>query len=344
MNRMSLLQIVVLLILCFSIISSCGRRHEAERISLEGIPEKELVMEKLMRIPGGFSPELLMLNDSVILFSYQMSSSALGVYTVGDTVIEKHSLRKKNEQTGLRVDSSVNRSFQLFRGEVLGDYTIAEGNLTLNNFVRFNFAEGRSPERLIQLDDDLYVCTGRYKEGLFGLCKREKKEMRYCGYYPIQAEYMYPDILNAMGGEIAKKGNQLVYVSRQFGFIASYRYRWGRLKKLWEKQLTDYHYRLEGRGIAFDPDQHYSGFSQVSMTDEYIYTIYNGRTKTMGLEVPNSILIFNRDGKPLFHCLLPDQMEYIGVDSNNVYVYATYSPYMNECYLVRYQLPDLLKK
>jgi len=320
---------------------SFGKAGEAERISLEEIPVRELVMERLVRISGGFSPDLYMLNDSVLLFAYEMSSSALGIYTVGDTVIDRHSLRKRNEQARLRIDPAINTSFQLFRERVLGDYTIADGSLTLNDFVRFNFAEGRSPNELIQLDDDLYVCIGKYKEGLFGLCKREKKEMKYSGDYPVRAEYMYTGILNNMGGDIAKEGNQLVYVSRQFGFISSYKYRWGRLKKLWEKQLTDYHYRFEGKDIVFDPDQHHSGFGQVYMTGKYIYTVYNGWTKSMGLEVPNTILIFDRRGRPLAHCRLPDQMEYIGVDSNDEYLYATYSPYINECYLVRYRLPDL---
>ncbi|MDL2265459.1 TolB-like 6-bladed beta-propeller domain-containing protein [Parabacteroides sp. OttesenSCG-928-G07] len=331
-----------MLILSILLCSFWGcKQKKAERVSLENITRQELAMEQLVRLPGQSPPTPYLLTDSIILISHPESSSFLGVYLLGDSVLQRHSLKKRGDQISIPTKSDFQASFQFFNQKTLAIYQVQNGLLTLDDFIRFNFANDRSPFQLVQLKNDLYACLGNYTEGIFALCERKKKEMAYTGDFPIDEPAAHAYIARSGSGQIAKRENQLIYATGVLGYIASYEYKWGRLKKQWEKQVSDYHYTIKEDNITFDPDRHLSGFGDIHITDKHIYTIYWGQTKSMGLEIPNSIVVFDRKGNPLAYYLLPDQMSSITVDSREEYLYATYSPLINECYLVRFKLPVL---
>lgn len=312
-----------------------------ERVSLEDIPQQALTMERLVRLPGQTPPAPYLLTDSIILLHHSESPSFLGVYKLGETNYQRHSLKKRGDQISVPADAGLQTSFQFFASKMLAKYSLANSVITLDDFTRFSFAHGLSPSQLEQLDKDLYACIGNYPEGIFGLCKREKKEMRYTGEFPIDDPALRQYIAASNTGRMAKHDNQLVYATHSLGYIASYEYKWKRLRKQWEKQVTDFHYTVKEGRVSFDREQHQTGFGNIHITDKHIYTIYWGQTRSMGLEVPNSVVVFDRQGNPLVRYTLPDQMIFISVDSREEYIYATYSPLMNECYLVRFRLSNI---
>ncbi|MDH6342977.1 hypothetical protein M2480_001997 [Parabacteroides sp. PFB2-12] len=332
-NRNTIIPFVCL----FLLLIGC-KPKELERISLEAIPLQALTMERLVRVPGQFPPRPSMLTDDIILLTHPISSSFMGVYQLGDSAVSRHKLKKKGDHIPVP-NSQIDTTFQLFNQHTLATYQVQNGTLTLTDFVRFTFARDKSPEQVVTLNDDLYACLGSYLGGLFGLCKRKKKEMRYTGAFPTEDMALRRLLHSNSSGRMDKQGDQIVYANRSVGYIAAFTYSFGRLRKQWDKQLTDYVYQTKEGHITFDPDEHRSGFSDIHITDRHIYTLYWGQTRSMGLEVPNSIVVFNRDGEPVSRFSLPDQMTFIAVDSREEYLYATYSPLMNECYLVRFKLP-----
>lgn len=328
------------LLLC--LLCACEGKKEnppAERVSIDNLPGEMLQMDTLLRFRDPEPPNLYMLNDTMVLVTFRGDGSLLRIYYTDSRASKLFQVKSKEGRPVISPDTTLYASVS-YLGDATSiwyDYVVEKGVLRLNDFTRMRLGEN-TPEEVAQVDTDKFAFIGRYKNGLFALWNRSAKELEQFGDHPVRQEIYMNPFMHYSRGYMSAYEDQLVYTSEFFGFISSYQYRKGKLKKLWEKQLTDYLYEVKPSSYEFD-DRHCSGFSDVYLTPTHIYGLYNGYSRETAGEPVNSILVFDRQGNPLAHHRLPDEMRKIAVDSKGEYLYATYSPYMNECYLVRFRLP-----
>jgi len=332
----------ILTILCFY-LPACSEKKEKvqmERISLNDLPTDTLRMETLIKLPDQWAPEFHMANDTLIVLLYQQDASLLRFFGTGEKEIRKYTFRKPKEQLPIEVDASLHTSFQFFHTgtNIFYEYEIENGKLRLAEFTRLRIAKA-TPRQSLKVDNNLFAGIGHYPKGLWGLCNRKKKELYFFGDYPIKQEYASEVLLPLFEGHIAQKDNQLIYAASEFGFISSYTYAKGKIKKNWERQLADFLVEEKISRVIVD-SLHTSGFRDVYISGKHIYGLYSGYSKHSGWGMHNSVILFTHNGDPVARYYFPDLMDYIAVDSEEKYLYATYSPYMNESFLVRFELPS----
>lgn len=335
------------LILTVCLLDSCQlKKLEEQRreiISLDGLPGNELAMEVVADIPVESytlsPPDLYLVDDTLIALTDYNNASSLRFYNLAGENIGHSGIRKKADRYALPVDPTLRTSFAFLHPNtnIYYEYVIEDGQLRLDEFTRLRVYE-YSPRDAVRLDDDHFVFIGMYKDGLFGLWDKPTRALTFFGNYPVEKEYNDNILLSYFNGRIDLSGDQLVYVSYQFGYISSYKYNKGRLVKLWEKQIGEYLYKENSLGLVFD-EKHKNGFLEVYFAGDNIYALYNGCDGTMGEEFTNSIIVFTKDGKPIAHHTLPDMISYMKVDSKGEYAYATYLPMVGEVKLVRFKLP-----
>lgn len=337
---------ICLSILLCLVLAACNKKEKpeviTERISLEEVTTKPLQMETLLKLPDPYPVDFHMINDTLITLLSEKDASLLRIMGIEEKTIRPYYFRKYEQEIPISDNTSLKAPLHIFHTttNIFYEYEIEGGVLRLDHLTRLRLGK-RSPKQAVKVDDDLFAGIGPYPEGLWGLCRREKREIYFFGDYPIKQEYASNSYLDLFKGSIAKKENQLVYAAESFGFISSYTYANEKMEKQWEKQLADF--QIEERtSRVLTGDQHTSGFQDIYMTDKYIYGLYNGYTKhTSWDDRMNSILVFDRDGTLLARYSLPDEMVHIAVDSQDRYLYATYLHLMNDSYLVRFALPAL---
>ncbi|MDH6534743.1 hypothetical protein D0T51_08440 [Parabacteroides sp. 52] len=312
-----------------------------ERISLENLPADSLQLETLVRLPDKIAPEFHIVDDTLLVILYERDASYLRFFGTGERKIKKYSFRKPKERLPIDVDPRLKASLPFFHKatNIFYEYEIENGELRLDAFTRLRIAK-QSPYVSVKVDKDLFAGIGEYRKGLWGLCNRKKKEIDFFGDYPIKQEYTSSAFLPLFRGDIAEKNKQLVYVSNTFGYISSYTYSPKKIEKQWERQVADFLVEEKVSRVVVDK-MHTSGFQDVYMTEKYIYGLYNGYSKHSGWKANNSLIVFDRAGNALAHYQLADHMEQIAVDSQDKYLYASYNPFVNESYLVRFALPEI---
>jgi len=330
------------------LLSSCGVKEleetRLEQVSLDNLPQTALTMETIAEVhewADVSTPDLYLIGDSLLAVSYYKDASTLRFFNMSGEEIGRSSIRKLTDRYPLPVDPEMRASFSFLHSNtnIYYEYVIEDGELRLDAFTRMRLHEN-SPWQAVRLDPDRFAFIGNYKDGLWGLWEQSTRELTFTGNYPIVYEIVPSALLPYFNGRIALSGDQLVYVSYQFGYISSYRYKKGKLQKLWEKQVSDFLYRENSLGFEFD-DKHKNGFLEVYFAGDHIYTLYNGCDTTMGEEFTNSIVVFSKKGKPIARYTLPDMMSYMKFDSKGEYAYATYSPTMGKVGIVRFKLPAL---
>ncbi|GEM_PF-2244095 len=336
-----------LLILTIWLLGSCQSKKledsRREIISLVGLPGTELTMELVADIPSESytlsPPDFYLVDDTLIALTDFNNASSLRFYNRVGENIGHSNIRKKTDRYALPVDPAMRTSFAFLHPNtnIFYEYVIEDGELRLDEFTRLRVYE-YSPRDAVRLDEEHFAFIGMYKDGLFGLWDQPTRALTFFGSYPIEKEYYSNLLLSYFNGRINRSGNQLVYVSYQFGYISSYKYNKGRLVKLWEKQIGEYLYKENSLGLVFDK-MHKNGFLEVFFAGDNIYTLYNGCDETAGEEFTNSILVFSRDGKPIARHTLPEMISYMKIDSKGEYAYATYLPNVGEVKLVRFKLP-----
>lgn len=303
-------------------------------------------METLMKLPDIFTPDFLLLNDTLCVFLSDNDASMLRIVAIEAKKKEltNYFYRKKNEKIILSSDTTWNTSLSFYHPatRIFYDYQVEKGILTLADFTRLRLQKD-TPFTALKADDKTVVGIGLYPRGLWGLYHAEKAQISFYGNYPVPPPYASKENRPFFEGAICRFENQYVYASSSFGYISSYIYEDGELHKLWERQLTDFLYEEKVSRVLIDSLNH-NGFSDICMTENYIYALYNGYTeKTNWEERINSLLIFDRSGTPLAHYPFPDEMVYIDIDSQGKYLYATYSPLMHDVYWVRFLIPPFDK-
>jgi len=340
------------LLLAVCLLASCevNKKLEESRrevISLDNVPVTALEMEEIMIVPPNkqydySTPELYLVDDTLVVLTDMDNASSLRFFNLRGEMIGHSRIRKQEDLFALPVDPALRTSFAFKHPNtnIYYEYAIENGNLSLKDFTRMRLGEN-SPRQAVRLDEDHFAFIGQYKDGLFGVWEKPTRTLTFFGNYPIVEDYTLDILLPYFDGRIDRSGDQLVYVSYQFGFISSYNYNKGRLVRLWEKQIGDYLYRENSMGLVFD-EKHKTGFIEVYFAGDYIYTLYNGIDETMGEEFTNSIVVFTKDkGKPVARYTLPDMMSYMKFDSKGEYAYATYSTYLGQHKVVRFKLPKL---
>lgn len=334
------------LALVFPLFFACNTKtlEEArlERISLDSIPQVALEMEKVADIPVQsyeMASDFYLVSDSLLVLIAMDNASLLRFYNLAGEKIGQSMIRKQTDRQPLPVDPALRTSFAFLHPttNIYYEYKIEGGELRLDDFTRMRLY-GNSPWQAVRLDADHFAFIGNYKDGLWGIWEKPTRELTFTGNYPIVYEIVPRALLPYFNGCIAVSGDQLVYVSYQFGYISSYQYKKGKLRKLWEKQLSDFLYRENSLGYEFD-DAHKNGFLEVYFAGDHIYTLYNGCDASAGEEFTNSIVVFTREGRPVARYTLPDMMSYMKFDSKGEYAYATYSPMMGKVEVVRFNVP-----
>ncbi len=329
------------------LLSSCQVKEleeaRLEQISLDDLPQAALTMEVIAEVYewGDIStPDLYLAGDSLLALSYFKDASTLRLYNPAGEEIGRSSIRKLTDRYPLPVDPGMRASFSFLHPNtnIYYEYEIEDGMLRLDAFTRMRLYDN-SPWQAVRLDPDHFAFIGNYKNGLWGLWEQSTRELTFTGNHPIAYEVVPRTLLPYFNGRIAFSGDQLVYVSYQFGYISSYRYKNGKLRKLWEKKVSDFLYRENSLGFEFS-DKHKNGFLEVHFAGDHIYTLYNGCDATMGEEFTNSIVVFTKEGKPVARYTLPDMMSYMKFDSKGEYAYATYSS-MGKAAIVKFKLPEL---
>lgn len=334
------------LVFLFYSLSSCQfkKLEESHRevISFDNLPETELIMEVIADVPVQpytlSPPDLYLVDDTLIALIDLADASSLRFYNLAGTNIGHSHIRKKADRYALPVNPNLKTSFSFLHPNtnIYYEYVIEDGQLRLEEYTRLRMYEN-SPRHAARLDDGHFAFIGMYKDGLFGLFDKETRVMTFFGNYPVVKEYNTNLLLAYFDGRIDVSGNQLVYVSYQFGYISSYIYEKGRLVKLWEKQIGEYLYRENSQGLVFD-EKHKNGFLEVFFAGDYIYTLYNGCDATMGEEFTNSIVVFSREGEPVARYIFPDMISYMKIDSKGEYAYATYLPTVGQVKILRFKL------
>lgn len=336
------------LVFAVCLFSSCHQKELGERkreqISLDNLPQTALTLETIAKVhewADVSTPDLYLVGDSLLALSYFKNAAVLRLYNLAGEDLGKSSIRKLTDSYPLPVDPGMQASFSFLHANtnIYYEYEVKDGHLRLKDFTRMRLHE-HSPRQAVRLDNDRFAFIGNFRDGLWGIWDKPTRELTFTGNYPIVQELTPSVLLPYFDGRIAFSGDQLVYVSYQFGFISSYRYKNGKLQKQWEKQVDDFLYRENSLGLVFD-DKHKNGFIEVYFAGDHIYTLYNGCDATMGEEFTNSIVVFTKEGKPIARYTLPDVMSYMKFHSKGEYAYATYSPAMGEVHIVRIKLPEI---
>ncbi|MDF9830536.1 hypothetical protein [Parabacteroides sp. PF5-6] len=344
MKRFYFFGLAFVLPLFFSCNTKTLEDARLERLSLDSIPQTALEMEVIAE-PfewGDVStPDLYLAGDSLVALSYFKNAAVLRFYDLTGKDLGKSSIRKLTDRHPLAIDPAYRASFSFLHPNtnIFYEYTVEDGALRLDNFTRMRLY-GNSPRQAVRLDADHFAFIGSYKDGLWGIWEESTRELTFTGTYPITYEIVPQALLPYFSGRIAFSGDQLVYVSYQFGYISSYRYKKGKLRKLWEKQVSDFLYRESSLGYTFD-EKHKNGFLEVAFAGDHIYTLYNGCDDSAGEEFTNAIVVFTREGRPVARYTLPDMMSYMKFDSKGEYAYATYSKVGSTQVLVRFRLPGI---
>jgi len=333
----------LLFLLCIS-LTACQKEKPLDHIDIENIPEITLEMETLAPFKGYDIPELHLIEDTVILLADSKNSAYMRFFFLKDRTFKGYFLLRKEGLIRLQKDPEINTDLEMYSGasNILFNYKIKKNIFYISRMTRMHFTEMYTPEYAIRVDSNQIACIGPYK-GLWGLFDEKYRRFNNFGNYPIKMDYIPSSFRPSLAGRISKHDNQLVYASNQFGYISSYKYKKKKLKKLWDKQLSDYQYENKGSRLVFN-DNHKTGFRDVYMTSDYIYAIYDGfknlEKDDFNPNRTNCIIVFDLEGNPVARYIFPFEINYMTMDSKRQYIYTTFAISKNNNYLVRFQVPS----
>lgn len=295
-----------------------------------------------MKLRDPFAPELYFLNDTLLVMTFFQDASSIRIYNTNEGVMRSYNLRSKKDQVTISEDKNLNTSIHFLNNanKVYYDFIIEEGVMRIQEFDRLRIGQ-RSPYTAVKADKNTFIGLGNYKDGLFSIFDKEAMLMNYFGNYPLPDEhYLYTELTEYFRGYMDMLESEVLYAAANFGYISSYRYNNGKLRKNWERQVSDYIFEQKDMKLIFGED-HRNGFDGVKIGKNHIYALYNGHTQNQP-GVSNSLLVFTHQGELVTRYNFPDLVEYFVIDEEEKNVYATYTPYMNESYLIKFRLfPDL---
>jgi len=138
-------------------------------------------------------------------------------------------------------------------------------------------------------------------------------------------------------------GNKFVYATWFFGYIGYYEItELGEIIKHWEYMLSTPIYEITADKLKIDDSRNKKGFTDIKMTDKYVYCLYEGKIPDYSIpHSPTNLLIFDHQGHPVAHLKLDRECARFAVSQDNKTLYA--AEWM-EGNLVRYDLSNILEK
>ena len=131
--------------------------------------------------------------------------------------------------------------------------------------------------------------------------------------------------------------NMFVAAMHNLGYIACYEQKGDSIEKKWEHYLEKPIYK----GRELDRKTLKRGFSDVKMTSKYIFCVYFGKKWDIsGNSQPETILVFNHEGKLLKNFHLDRSISQIAISNDEKTIYAiSLEPDIN---VIKYQVEDYL--
>ena len=165
--------------------------------------------------------------------------------------------------------------------------------------------KNRVINRAVQLNKRKYVTLGFFQEGLLGLYDKRSKKIDYFGHYPVNVTIPFEkdaknQIVQFFQGNIAfsEKHSKVVYCSDFFAYISCYQFTGRRLKFRWEQSPVPLPtVSIVDGSVKQDRTVTNGGFSDVSISGDYIFASYRQNTVTDSITtISNMILAYDMDG------------------------------------------------
>ena len=213
------------------------------------------------------------------------------------------------------------------------------GQLTFKPIEQQYRTAGSSVSRTIRLDNGYIVSQAFGHNGDVLVLQKSDFEIitNFCNPLDIETPLKWQ-----LGGRFASLGNRFVYAAIYFGYIGCFEITdQGTIIKHWEYMLSEPVYDIVAGEFKIDHSKNKEGFSDVKMTDKYVYCLYMGLTPDYTTpQSPETVLIFDHQANPVAQLKLDRQCARFAVSQDNKTMYA--AEWMDGN-LVRYDLSNIIK-
>ena len=260
-----------------------------------------------------------------------------------DFICQELSGISENEDTIFAFDITRMHTVEYVRDSTKNDYKFHKGHSCTLKEPAYFFD-------LKRMDNGCFV--GQLiggKDFMFVLLDKNLKEITRFGKVPIKGLTADQVDFTPLCGKIATIGNSIFFCMQEYAYMARYDIKEsGAIDLVWEHFLTEPKYIIEdGQRIKAIGHENTSGFYSIAANEKYLFLLYSGEytlkyrdTNDPSANVPNTLLVFDTDGKILKKCHFRDKggIMALSPDNETIYIDAE-NP---EISIVAYKMKDIL--
>lgn len=328
------MKLFISILIVFS-LSACSRQEHSSIFSdFTRTVELEVTDSLDLEKAGILNPAYIQYKDSFLIlcnmkgkkemFFWNLRSDRVTVRSVigqGADEMPQYSIVKTANPTSFRfANYRQGRIYEIDLGKLQND------SATTHSLVyELPVEEGGYPLRFLETEDHIFG-IGLLKEGrIYSFVKKTNKAKTYMDY-PLNEDIEGLDYIHkgALFTGTTMAGNKKTLVLGCFGLIDFY-------EILPDGKLAlkrEHHYSFPkfktmetGTIITFDRDDIY-GISGIDADEHYVYILYSGKNVKEKMDdafnCPH-LLVYDWDGNPVVHCLLPKSLSDFSIEGNTLY-------------------------
>ncbi|MFI3267490.1 MAG: hypothetical protein R3Y51_02110 [Rikenellaceae bacterium] len=156
--------------------------------------------------------------------------------------------------------------------------------------------------RIRKLENGEYVgmsiCAS---DKIFGLYDKDLNFKRHFGEFKFIEGANDINIVNYMQGAFGSNKNNVVLALGRLPYIVMYAVEGDSIVKKWDDEVVPMVVKVDGVDIKFDKERSIGFFTQVGMSDDYIFALYYDKSLFESYETPisasNIVYVYNYDGQ-----------------------------------------------